>query len=312
MTKADRSGRSRSSATGPAFIDDYTRDLTARDLQRVFTRETRAMVSFFTQGTQQADVTQKDLLRHPFRNARQFFLAFAMRLTAARRMLYAGAVAAVRDRADSTASRPIPGSPCGTPASSSCSGVRPDPPDPAARGGRSADAEARTERGARHPARHAAGRHPHGRHHRGPRRDAAGQHRRRRFLRHPAARRRPGADHPWRRRRQGHAGGAPHGPLPRHDPDAARRGPATGRAGPAPERAAHAPLAAIALHHRVHRAVRSAHERDALRECRAEPTDGAPRLGAPGVAATDRHGTRALPQGDLRGEHADARRRATC
>ena len=37
--------------------------------------------TFFTQGTQQADVTQKDLLRHPFRNARQFFLAFAMRLT---------------------------------------------------------------------------------------------------------------------------------------------------------------------------------------------------------------------------------------
>ena len=74
------------------FIDDYTRDLTARDLQRVFTRDTRAMVSFFTQGTQQADVTQKDLLRHPFRNTRQFFLAFAMRLTPARRMLYAGAV----------------------------------------------------------------------------------------------------------------------------------------------------------------------------------------------------------------------------
>jgi phosphoserine phosphatase RsbU/P len=75
-----------------AFIDDYTRDLTARDLQRVFTRDTRAMVSFFTQGTEQAELTQKDLLRHPFRNARQFFHAFAMRLTAARRMLYAGAV----------------------------------------------------------------------------------------------------------------------------------------------------------------------------------------------------------------------------
>ena len=67
-----------------AFVDDYTRDLTARDLQRVFTRETRDMVAFFTQGTDQAEVTQKDLLRHPFRHARQFFLAFAMRLTAAR------------------------------------------------------------------------------------------------------------------------------------------------------------------------------------------------------------------------------------
>lgn len=75
-----------------AFVDDYTRDLTARDLQRVFTRETRDMVAFFTQGTDQAGVTRKDLLRHPFRHARQFFLAFAMRLTAARRMLYAGAV----------------------------------------------------------------------------------------------------------------------------------------------------------------------------------------------------------------------------
>ncbi len=75
-----------------AFVNDYTRDLTARDLQRVFTRETPDMVSFFTQGTDQAESTQKDLLRHPFRHARQFFLAFAMRLTAARRMLYAGAV----------------------------------------------------------------------------------------------------------------------------------------------------------------------------------------------------------------------------
>ncbi len=75
-----------------AFIDDYTRDLTARDLQRVFTRETRDMVSFFTQGTEQERVTGRDLLRHPFRNTRQFFVAFSMRLTAARRILYAGAV----------------------------------------------------------------------------------------------------------------------------------------------------------------------------------------------------------------------------
>lgn len=72
-----------------AFIDDYTRDLTARDLQRVFTRDTRAMVSFFTQGTDQADISQRELMRHPLRNARQFFLAFAMRLTPARRLLYA-------------------------------------------------------------------------------------------------------------------------------------------------------------------------------------------------------------------------------
>lgn len=75
-----------------AFVDDYTRDLTARDLQRVFTRDTPAMVAFFTQGTDQAEATQRDLLRHPFRNARLFLTAFAMKLTAARRLLYAAAV----------------------------------------------------------------------------------------------------------------------------------------------------------------------------------------------------------------------------
>lgn len=76
------------------FIDVYTRDLTVRDLQRVFTRETRQMVSFFTQGTEQEQITWSELLRHPFRNARQFVLAFAMRLTAARRLIYAGALVA--------------------------------------------------------------------------------------------------------------------------------------------------------------------------------------------------------------------------
>jgi phosphoserine phosphatase RsbU/P len=72
-----------------AFIDTYTRDLTARDLQRVFTRETREMVSFFTQGTEQEQAGWHDTLRHPFRSARTFFMAFAMRLTPARRVLYA-------------------------------------------------------------------------------------------------------------------------------------------------------------------------------------------------------------------------------
>ncbi len=75
-----------------ALVDDYTRDLTARDLQRVFTRETRDMLAFFTQGTDQAGITQRDVLRHPIRHARRFFHAFAMRLTAARRALYAAAV----------------------------------------------------------------------------------------------------------------------------------------------------------------------------------------------------------------------------
>jgi serine phosphatase RsbU (regulator of sigma subunit) len=70
------------------FIDTYTRDLTARDLQRVFTRETREMVSFFTQGTEQAQASGHEIVRHPIRHARAFFMAVAMRLTPARRLLY--------------------------------------------------------------------------------------------------------------------------------------------------------------------------------------------------------------------------------
>ena len=43
-----------------AFIDDYTRDLTARDLQRVFTRETRDMVSFSA-----ADICSRPVADNP-------------------------------------------------------------------------------------------------------------------------------------------------------------------------------------------------------------------------------------------------------
>ncbi len=76
------------------FIDTYTRDLTARDLQRVFTRETRDMLAFFTQGTEEREATWRDVLRHPLRHTRAFFMAFAMRLTPARRMLYAAGIVA--------------------------------------------------------------------------------------------------------------------------------------------------------------------------------------------------------------------------
>ncbi len=76
------------------FIDTYTRDLTARDLQRVFTRETRDMLAFFTQGTDEQEATWRDVLRHPLRHTRAFFMAFAMRLTPARRLLYGAGIVA--------------------------------------------------------------------------------------------------------------------------------------------------------------------------------------------------------------------------
>lgn len=75
-----------------AFIDTYTRDLTARDLQRVFTRETREMLAFYTQGSDERETTWNDVLRHPVRHVRAFFMAFAMRLTPARRLLYGAGI----------------------------------------------------------------------------------------------------------------------------------------------------------------------------------------------------------------------------
>ncbi|MFP5379701.1 MAG: PP2C family protein-serine/threonine phosphatase [Vicinamibacteria bacterium] len=90
-----------------AFIDTYTRDLTARDLQRVFTRETREMLAFFTQGTEEREATLRDVLRHPLRHSRGFFLAFAMRLTPARRLLYAVGLAAFVFGLVDLANRPV-------------------------------------------------------------------------------------------------------------------------------------------------------------------------------------------------------------
>lgn len=46
------------------------------------------MLAFFTQGTEQREARWQEIARHPFRHARTFFMAFAMRLTPARRLLY--------------------------------------------------------------------------------------------------------------------------------------------------------------------------------------------------------------------------------
>src|SRR5690606_13466448 len=50
------------------------------------------MLAFYTQGTEEHETTWNDVLRHPLRHARAFFMAFAMRLTPARRLLYAAGV----------------------------------------------------------------------------------------------------------------------------------------------------------------------------------------------------------------------------
>ncbi len=72
----------------PTFVETYTRDLKAEDLQRLFTRDTREAYRFFTR---HIDVTGLDKLpwhRRTLAHAKLLFLAFSMKLSPARRVVY--------------------------------------------------------------------------------------------------------------------------------------------------------------------------------------------------------------------------------
>jgi sigma-B regulation protein RsbU (phosphoserine phosphatase) len=74
------------------FFDNYTKDLTAEDLQRLFTRDTRDAFKFFTRG-RDADAMQRlPWHRRSFAEARILFLAVSMKLSPARRMVFGGAL----------------------------------------------------------------------------------------------------------------------------------------------------------------------------------------------------------------------------
>ena len=74
------------------FFDSYTKDLTAEDLQRLFTRDTRDAYEFFTRG-RDADAMQRMPWHRRFiAEARILFLAFSMKLSPARRVVFGGAL----------------------------------------------------------------------------------------------------------------------------------------------------------------------------------------------------------------------------
>src|SRR5437762_12643217 len=69
------------------FFDTYTRDLSADDLRRLFTRDTKEAYRFFTR---HVDFTSLDRLpwhRRALAKARLLFLAFTMKLSPARRIV---------------------------------------------------------------------------------------------------------------------------------------------------------------------------------------------------------------------------------
>ena len=84
----------RLTARASKFFGSYTADLSADDVQRLFTRDTAEAYHFFARGIDQDALKNLSPVRRWFAHARLFFLAFAMRLSPARRVLYAVALVA--------------------------------------------------------------------------------------------------------------------------------------------------------------------------------------------------------------------------
>ena len=74
------------------FFDTYTRDLTADDLQRLFTRDTREAYKFFTRGVDADALKSLPWHRRALAHARVLFVAFTMKLSPARRIVYGAAL----------------------------------------------------------------------------------------------------------------------------------------------------------------------------------------------------------------------------
>ncbi|HTI38319.1 MAG TPA: PP2C family protein-serine/threonine phosphatase [Vicinamibacterales bacterium] len=79
-------------ASGPHWFDAWTRDVardvTAEDLQRLFTRDTRDAYRFFTRGLDEDKLARERWLRRQLLRVRQVFVAFTLKLSPARRALY--------------------------------------------------------------------------------------------------------------------------------------------------------------------------------------------------------------------------------
>jgi phosphoserine phosphatase RsbU/P len=70
------------------FFAAYTQDLTSEELSRLFTRDTPEAYRFFTRGIDQKAFKTLPWHRRAARFTQAFFMAFAMRLTPARRVIY--------------------------------------------------------------------------------------------------------------------------------------------------------------------------------------------------------------------------------
>ena len=75
------------------WFDTYTRDLSAEDLQRLFTHDTRDAYRFFSRGLDEEQIGRLPWWKQIPVRFRQVFVAFTLKLPPARRALYLGALA---------------------------------------------------------------------------------------------------------------------------------------------------------------------------------------------------------------------------
>jgi sigma-B regulation protein RsbU (phosphoserine phosphatase) len=84
--KSSRSDRARE------LFDTYTRDISRDDLQRLFTHDTPDAYQFFTRGADEDQFAGLPLWKSAPLRLREFFSAFTLRLSPARRALYIGSL----------------------------------------------------------------------------------------------------------------------------------------------------------------------------------------------------------------------------
>jgi len=81
-------------STTKAFFETYTKDFTKEDLGKLFTYETPEAYRFFARGINTAELEGLPWHRRAVKYVQGFFLAFTMRLSPARRVIYGLALAA--------------------------------------------------------------------------------------------------------------------------------------------------------------------------------------------------------------------------
>jgi serine phosphatase RsbU (regulator of sigma subunit) len=74
------------------FLDAYTQGLSTVEIERLFTRDAPEAYRFFSRGIDQKELEKLPWHRRTIRHARLFFLAFTLKLTPARRLIYGVAI----------------------------------------------------------------------------------------------------------------------------------------------------------------------------------------------------------------------------